>query len=139
MKHEPEVSMKRSSTLALAALVLASVLAGCKSPTGGALAEGGSAGALATPIDPDPWPRTFQLDSGTTGSYQGTRSYDSSTTVTSSTTGQSKTFSSGSDDGQHYASSDGSVYKSDGSGGWQHSSGSGWGDRYGGGGGGFRR
>ena len=40
-------------------------------------------------------------------------------------TGQSHTFSSGSDDGQHYASADGENWRNDGSG-WQKQTASGW-------------
>jgi hypothetical protein len=47
------------------------------------------------------------------------------TTVTNAQTGQSHTFSSGSDDGQRYASADGQNYRNDGSG-WQKQTASGW-------------
>jgi hypothetical protein len=47
------------------------------------------------------------------------------TTVTNAQTGQSHTFSSGSDNGDRYASADGQNYRNDGSG-WQKQTASGW-------------
>ena len=52
-------------------------------------------------------------------------SASSDTTVTNAQTGQSHTFSSGTDDGQRYASANGKNYRNDGSG-WQKQTLSGW-------------
>ena len=48
-----------------------------------------------------------------------------STSFENSQTGQTRSFESGSDDGQRYAGADGNVYKSDGAGGWQQAAGNG--------------
>jgi len=67
---------------------------------------------------------TVSRDTSASWGPQGT-SASHDTTVTNAQTGQTHTFSSGSDDGQHYASADGQNWRDDG-GGWQKQTSNGW-------------
>ena len=67
---------------------------------------------------------TVSRDSSASWGSQG-ESSSHETTVTDASTGQSKTYDSGSNDGDHYASANGENYRNDGSG-WQKQTDSGW-------------
>lgn len=79
-----------------------------------------SASGSATTRDGD----TVSRDSSASWGSQGDSSQHA-TTVTDASTGQTKTFDSGSSDGDHYASANGENYRNDGSG-WQKQTSDGW-------------